>query len=119
MIKDSGFIKDSSYMVISTVAMQVIAIGSIFILARIFDPSVFGFHATFRSAIVILAIGMTLMLETAIVLPESIRDKKDVYQSAIMNVGIVTVIVLGVYFVLKIIGFDVLYSFKMNVNLPF
>lgn len=114
-IKESGFVKDSSYMVFSTIAMQVIAIGTTFILARVFDPEVFGFHSTFRSVIVILSILMTLMLETAIVLPEEKRDKTNVYRSALMNVGIVTLVVVAIHGVLKLFDIDILYSL-FNIN---
>ena len=49
-ILSSSFFKDSSYMVFSTVAMQLISILTIPILARLFSPESFGTPATSASS---------------------------------------------------------------------
>lgn len=114
-IKNSKFFKDSSYMVLSTIVMQLIALLTLPILSRLFTPEDFGLHSTFRASLVILSIIVTLKLETAIVLPKTYLGKNKVYNSSIINVLIVTLILLIVFSVLRLFNVNLLeLAFKNN-----
>jgi len=104
----SSFVKDSSYMVLSTIAMQLIAISTIPILTRLFSPEVFGYHSTYRATLVILSIIFTLKLETAIVLPKLDENKRKIYLSSITNVIIIVVLLTIFYYSLRFLNFDIL-----------
>lgn len=95
-------------MVLSTVGMQLIAILTIPILSRFFSPDIFGYHATYRSVLVILSIILTLKLETAIVLPKSLMAKNNLFIATLTNVAIISVILSLLYFILLLFDFDLL-----------
>ncbi|GGE00633.1 hypothetical protein GCM10011312_25100 [Planktosalinus lacus] len=95
-------------MILSTVGMQVIAILTIPILSRFFSPDIFGYHATYRSILVILSIFLTLKLETAIVLPKSSKIKNTLFLATITNIVVISCILIFIYFVFLLAGLDFL-----------
>lgn len=107
-IKKSRFFKDSSYMVLSTIIMQLIALLTLPVLSRLFTPENFGLHATFRASLVILSIIVTLKLETAIVLPKTYLGKNKVYNTSIINVLVITLVLVFLYFILKLFHVDLM-----------
>lgn len=95
-------------MILSTAGTQLIVILTIPILTRLFNPDIFGYHSTYRSILVILAILMTLKLETALVLSKSILRSTNIFLTTLTNISLVSVFSLVIYFVLKLIGIDLL-----------
>lgn len=104
----SSFVKNSTYMIVSTVGTQLIVVLTIPILTRLFNPDFFGYHATYRSVLVILSIILTLKLETAVVLPKTLLKKVEVVFASFMNIGVVSIILISAYFIIKLLGFDLL-----------
>lgn len=107
-LRQSSFAKNSSYMVFSTVGMQLIGIATIPILSRLFSPDDFGVHGTYRSIIIIISIVLSLNLELAIVLPKEDREKAKIYLSSLF-------VIISNLFFLTILYFIIRFVFHYDV----
>jgi lipopolysaccharide exporter len=118
-IRDSVFFKDSLYMVFSTVLMQIISIGTIPILSRLFSPKSFGIHGTYRSTIIIVSIILTLCMEMAIVLPKGDFEKKRIYLTTFFTLLSTTIILLLIYYLFIFFDVNLLSNIYQNKNNSF
>ena len=84
-MKSDSFLADVGRILVSNVGSQVLAVVSIPVLARAYDPATFGGWAIVQSLFLLITPLATLRLELAVMLPKLLKHSYVLCQLVIIN----------------------------------
>ncbi|MGH1519238.1 lipopolysaccharide biosynthesis protein [Chryseobacterium sp. JK1] len=100
-VKSNSFFKNVAILASGTIISQIIVIAFSPLLSRLYSVEAFGLLSLFTSYMVISAVVSTGRFELAIGLPEKDNDAKKLFQLILFIGFFVSIIYLGIIFILK------------------